>query len=82
MEEFASRFLLGPGRRASIRFQTEVLNIERVSEGNWEIHVKDLRSGAREILRGGRLVLATGVSSTPSILFFESLIPLLLSTGM
>ena len=61
MEKFTDKFLVG---KAKFQFETEVLNIERDENGNWNVAVEDLATRSSRILTFSRIILATGVSST------------------
>ena len=61
MEKFTDKFLVG---KAKFHFETEVLNIERDENGNWNVAVEDLATRSSRILTFSRIILATGVSST------------------
>ncbi|KII96145.1 hypothetical protein PLICRDRAFT_35076 [Plicaturopsis crispa FD-325 SS-3] len=63
MQAFAARFVDG---RASVHYDTEILNIRRASGGGWAVSVSD-KTTARSVMRFDRLVLCTGGCSTPSI---------------
>ena len=60
MQDFADKFLEG-----KIKFGTEVTNICRSEDGTWLVNVVHLRNGAQETLKFSRIVLCTGVSSSP-----------------
>ena len=59
MEKFTDKFLIG---KAKFHFETEVLNIERDENGNWNVAVEDLASRSLRTLTFSRIILATGVS--------------------
>ena len=61
LEEFADKFLIG---KAKFHFETEVLNIERDGNGNWNVTVEDLATRSLRTLTFSRIILATGVSRT------------------
>lgn len=57
MEKIADTYLQG-----KIRFQTEVLDIRRASDGSaWEVQILDLKTGMEQVLTFARIVLCTGV---------------------
>ena len=61
MEKFTDKFLIG---KAKFHFETEVLNIERDGDGNWNVAVEDLLTKSLRTLTFSRIILATGVSRT------------------
>ena len=61
LEKFADKFLIG---KAKFHFETEVLNIERDGNGNWNVAVEDLATRSLRTLTFSRIILATGVSRT------------------
>jgi hypothetical protein len=61
MEKFTDKFLID---KAKFHFETEVLNIERDEDGNWNVAVEDLTSKSLRTLTFSRIILATGVSRT------------------
>ncbi|KAF8149495.1 hypothetical protein B0H34DRAFT_667702 [Crassisporium funariophilum] len=64
METFAERFLIG---KAKLKYDTEVLNIDRDAKGVWKIAVKDPRTNSSSVMTFSRIILATGGSSHPNI---------------
>lgn len=62
MQKFSDEFLAG-----KIKYETNVLNIERTKEPDpvWNVTVSNVRGGEREILTFSRIVLCTGGCSTP-----------------
>jgi dimethylaniline monooxygenase (N-oxide forming) len=70
LEEFTDKFLIG---KAKFHFETEVLNIERDGNGNWNVAVEDLANRSLRTLTFSRIILATGVSSTNfETIYFQS----------
>jgi dimethylaniline monooxygenase (N-oxide forming) len=61
MEEFTDKFLIA---KAKFHFETEILNIERDRNGNWNVAVEDLATRSLRTLTFSRIILATGVSGT------------------
>ncbi|KAG6867950.1 hypothetical protein C0993_009201 [Termitomyces sp. T159_Od127] len=61
MESFAAKFLAG-----RIKFRTEILSIQRPSDGIWLVTVKDLLNGAQDVLTSEKLTNKQGCSN-PSI---------------
>lgn len=61
VEKFTDKFLIG---RVKFHFETEVLNIERDENGNWNVTVEDLATRSLRTLTFSRIILATGVSRT------------------
>ena len=59
MEKFTDKFLTG---KAKFHFETEVLNVERVESGNWNVNVEDLPTKSLRTLTFSHIILATGVS--------------------
>ncbi|KAK0441063.1 FAD/NAD-P-binding domain-containing protein [Armillaria borealis] len=62
MQKFSDEFLAG-----KIKYETNVLNIERTKEPDpvWNVTVSNVKGGEREILTFSRIVLCTGGCSTP-----------------
>jgi len=60
MENFSTTFLKD---KAKFIFGTEVLNVERTTQGGWSVEVKDLESNVRRTLSFSRIILASGVGS-------------------
>jgi len=60
MENFSSTFLKD---KAKFIFGTEVLNVDRATQGGWSVEVKDLESNVNRTLSFSRIILASGVSS-------------------
>ncbi len=60
MQKFSDEFLAG-----KIKYETNVLNIERTKEPDpvWNVTVSNVRGGEREILTFSRIVLCTGASN-------------------
>ena len=61
MEKFTEKFLIG---KAKFHFETEILDIERDGNGNWNVAVEDLVTKSLRTLTFSRIILATGVSRT------------------
>ena len=59
MEKFTEKFLTG---QAKFHFETEVINIERDSNGTWNVVVEDIPTKTLKTLTFSRIILATGVS--------------------
>ena len=59
MEKFSQRFLEG---KANFEMNTEVLDVERDSGGQWNIRVQRHSGALSDTLRFSRIILASGVS--------------------